>query len=110
MDDKTRTEVEAAVLRRLVHHFRRRTDVQNIDLMTLAGFCRNCLAKWYRAAAHERGVELSYDEAREIIYGAPYAEWKKQHQKESTDAQVAGYKASLDEYGEAGEHWFDEAV
>lgn len=81
MDDKTRTEVEAAAFRRLVEHFRERTDVQNIDVMNLAGFCRNCLAKWYRAAAEERGVEVSYDQARETIYGMPYAEWKEKYQK-----------------------------
>jgi hypothetical protein len=81
MDDKTRTEIEAAAFRRLVEHFRERTDVQNIDVMNLAGFCRNCLAKWYRAAAEERGVDLEYDDAREIIYGMPYTEWKAKYQK-----------------------------
>jgi uncharacterized protein len=79
--DSTRTEIEAAAFRRLVQHFRDRTDVQNIDVMNLAGFCRNCLSKWYRAAAAERGVELSDPEAREIIYGMPYDEWKAQFQK-----------------------------
>ena len=79
--DPTRTEIEAAAFRRLVEHFRERTDVQNLDVMNLAGFCRNCLAKWYRAAATERGVELTDPEAREIIYGMPYDDWKKQHQK-----------------------------
>jgi hypothetical protein len=77
----TRTELEAAAFRRLVEHFRTRTDVQNIDVMNLAGFCRNCLAKWYRAAAEERGVSLTDADAREIIYGMPYDEWKAQHQK-----------------------------
>jgi len=81
MDDKTRTEIEAATFRRLVEHFRERTDVQNLDVMNLAGFCRNCLAKWYRAAAAERGVDVSDDAAREHIYGMPYAEWKKTYQK-----------------------------
>jgi len=81
MDDKTRTEIEAATFRRLVEHFRQRTDVQNVDVMNLAGFCRNCLAKWYRAAAAERGVDVSDDAAREHIYGMPYAEWKKTYQK-----------------------------
>jgi uncharacterized protein len=81
MDDKTRTEVEAAAFRRLVAHFRERTDVQNIDVMNLAGFCRNCLAKWYSAAAQERGESLSYDEAREIIYGMPYEQWKATYHK-----------------------------
>ena len=81
IDDKTRTELEAAVFRRLVSHLQGRTDVQNIDLMNLAGFCRNCLSKWYRAAALERGVEVADDAARESIYGMPYAEWKAKHQK-----------------------------
>jgi hypothetical protein len=80
MDEKTQTEIEAAVFRRLVEHFRSKTEVQNIDVMKLAGFCRNCLAKWYRAAAAERGVELEDAAAREIIYGMPYAEWKSKHQ------------------------------
>jgi uncharacterized protein len=81
MDEKTRTEVEAAVFRRLVEHFQARTDVQNIDVMNLAGFCRNCLSKWYRAAAEERGVALSDPEAREVVYGMPYGEWKEKYQK-----------------------------
>jgi len=73
--------VEAAAFRRLVEHLRERNDVQNIDLMTLAGFCRNCLAKWYRAAAEEEGVDLEYDGAREIVYGMPYDEWKARYQR-----------------------------
>ena len=81
MDERTRTEIEAAAFRRLVEHFRSRPDVQNIDVMNTAGFCRNCLAKWYRAAATERGVELSDDAARESIYGMPYAAWKAANQK-----------------------------
>ena len=81
MDDATRTQVEAAAFRRLVEHLRERTDVQNIDVMDLAGFCRNCLAKWYQAAADERGVELDKAEARELIYGMPYTEWKTKFQK-----------------------------
>ena len=89
MDDKTRTELEAATFRALVAHLRERTDVQNIDLMNLAGFCRNCLSKWYRAAAEDKGVELSDPQAREIVYGMPYDEWRKQHQKEATPEQKA---------------------
>ena len=81
MNDKTRTEVEAAAFRRLVEHFRERTDVQNIDVMNLAGFCRNCLSKWYAEAAAERGVEIDKMEAREIIYGMPYEQWKAEFQK-----------------------------
>ena len=81
MDDPTRTELEAAAFRRLVAHLREHTEVQNIDLMNLAGFCRNCLSKWYRAAAAERGVEISDPAAREVIYGMPYEEWKSRYQK-----------------------------
>ena len=79
--EQTRTEIEAAAFRRLVQHFRDRTDVQNLDVMNLAGFCRNCLSKWYRAAAAERGVEISDPEAREVVYGMPYDEWKAKYQK-----------------------------
>jgi hypothetical protein len=89
MDQATRTELEAAAFRRLVEHLRQRTDVQNIDLMNLAGFCRNCLSKWYRAAAEERGVAVSDDAAREMIYGMPYAEWKARYQSEATPDQKA---------------------
>ena len=80
MEEGTRTELEAAAFRRLVEHLRERSDVQNIDLMELAGFCRNCLSKWYRAEAEERGIELSDAEAREIVYGMPYDEWKDRFQ------------------------------
>ncbi len=89
MDDKTRSELEAAAYRGLVGHLRKRTDVQNIDIMNLAGFCRNCLSKWYRAAAEERGLEMTYDEAREIVYGMPYDEWTDKHQTGSTERQRA---------------------
>ena len=81
MDAQTQTELEAAAFRRLVEHLRERKDVQNIDLMNLAGFCRNCLSKWYLAAAKERGVALTDPEAREIVYGMPYETWKALHQK-----------------------------
>ena len=91
MDEKTRTELEAAAFRRLVEHLRERTDVQNIDLMNLAGFCRNCLSKWYRAAAEERGVAMSDPQARETIYGMPYDEWKAKHQKEAGPDQKAAF-------------------
>ena len=93
LDDKTRTELEAAAFRRLVEHLRQRTDVQNIDLMNLAGFCRNCLSKWYRAAAEGKGLEMSYDDAREIIYGMPYEEWKNKHQTEATAEQQKAFAA-----------------
>ena len=80
VDDATRTALEAAAFRRLVDHLRERTDVQNLDLMNLAGFCRNCLSRWYREAAEARGVALSDPDAREIVYGMPYKEWQARHQ------------------------------
>lgn len=94
MDKDTRTEIEAAAFRRLLEHFRERPDVQNIDLMNLAGFCRNCCAKWFRAAAQERGLEMSYDEAREFVYGMPYDEWKSRYQTEATPEQQASWDAA----------------
>ncbi len=94
MDDQTRTELEAAAFRRLVAHLRERSDVQNIDLMNLGGFCRNCLSKWYRAAAEDKGLETDYDQAREIVYGMPYATWKAQHQTEATAEQKEAFKIS----------------
>ena len=94
MDDKTRTELEAAAFRRLVQHLRERTDVQNIDMMNLAGFCRNCLSKWYRAAAAERGVTLGDPEARQIVYGMPYEEWKAKYQNEATAEQKQALAAT----------------
>ncbi len=94
MDDKTRTELEAATFRALVAHLRERTDVQNIDLMNLAGFCRNCLSRWYREAAEGQGVALSDPQAREIVYGMPYDEWRKKFQKEATAEQKAAFAAS----------------
>jgi hypothetical protein len=94
MNGMTRTEIEAAVFRRLVEHLRQRTDVQNIDLMIVAGFCRNCLGDWFREAAGERGVLLGNEEAREIVYGMPPEEWKAQFQKKaSAEQQVALAKA-----------------
>jgi hypothetical protein len=87
MTEQERIEIEAAAFRGLIAHLRRRTDVQNIDLMNLAGFCRNCLSKWYLAAARERGVSLTEDDAREAIYGMPYAEWKSSYQREATPEQ-----------------------
>ena len=93
-DDKTRTELEAAVFRRLVDHLRLRTDVQNIDLMNLAGFCRNCLSNWMKDAADAKGVPLSKDQSREAVYGMPYEEWKAKHQKEASPAQAAAFEKS----------------
>ena len=91
MDDKTRTELEAAAFRGLIGHLQKRTDVQNIDLMILGGFCRNCLAKWYKKAALEKGLEMDYDQAREAIYGMPYSQWKDRYQQDATPEQQAAY-------------------
>ena len=91
IDDKTRTELEAAAFRRLVQHLRERTDVQNIDMMNLAGFCRNCLSRWYREAAAEHGVELPDPAAREIVYGMPYQEWRVKYQREASPDQRAAF-------------------
>ena len=85
MDQQTRTDIEAAVFRKLLEHLDKRKDVQNIDLMILAGFCRNCLSRWYRNAAIDRGVDMDDDTAREAIYGMSYEEWKSNHQKPATD-------------------------
>ncbi|SFI86306.1 DUF1244 domain-containing protein [Albimonas pacifica] len=92
MDDATRIELEAAAFRRLRDHLRARTDVQNIDLMNLAGFCRNCLSRWYQEAAAERGLEMSKDEGREIVYGMPYDEWRARHQTEAAPDQQAAFE------------------
>ena len=94
LDDQTRIELEAAAFRTLVAHLQQRTDVQNIDLMNLAGFCRNCLSKYYVAAAAERNLALDYEDARERVYGMPYSEWKELYQKEATAEQNAAYKAT----------------
>ena len=94
MDDRTTEAVEAAVFRRLRDHLRTRTDVQNIDLMNLSGFCRNCLSRWYQEAAAEHGVELGKGEAREIVYGEPYDEWRAKHQTEATSEQQAAFAGS----------------
>jgi hypothetical protein len=93
MNEQQKTEIEAAVYRQLVQHLRDHTEVQNIDLMILADFCRNCLSKWYRAAAEERGIAIDYETARELVYGMPYAEWKEKHQPEATPEQLAAYEA-----------------
>ena len=94
MSDQTTLELEAAAFRHLVAHLRDRTDVQNIDLMNLAGFCRNCLSKWYRAAAEEKGVEMDYDQAREIVYGMPYGQWKAKYQTPATPEQLAAFQGA----------------
>jgi len=95
MDPNTVTELEAAAFRRLRDHLvRERADVQNIDLMILAGFCRNCLSDWYREAAAERGIEMTKDAARESVYGMPFADWKARHQREATPEQLAAFEAA----------------
>ncbi len=91
IDPAIRTELEAAAFRRLVAHLRERTDVQNIDLMTLAGFCRNCLSRWYREAAAERGMDMTDPEARETIYGMPYKDWQARYQTPATSAQQTAF-------------------
>lgn len=94
MDKQTQTEIEAAAFRRLLAHLDNRKDAQNIDLMILAGFCRNCLAKWYRAEAEERGIEMDYEQAREVIYGEPYSSWKEKYQLDATPEQLAQFEAT----------------
>lgn len=94
IDDKTRTELEAAAFRRLLDHLRQRTDVQNIDLMNLAGFCRNCLSNWYEEAAKAKGTAVTRDEARTMVYGMPYDEFKTRYQREATAEQKAAAKTS----------------
>lgn len=94
IDEKTRTELEAAVFRRLVEHLRSRTDVQNIDLMNLAGFCRNCLSNWMKDAADAKGVALSKDQSREAVYGMSYEDWKSKYQNEASAEQKAAFEKS----------------
>ncbi|EGW22246.1 DUF1244 domain-containing protein [Methylobacter tundripaludum] len=91
MDKSTQTELEAAAFRRLVSHLQKHTEVQNIELMILADFCRNCLAKWYMAEAAEQGIAMDYEQAREVVYGMPYKEWKDKFQTEATDEQLAAF-------------------
>ena len=103
MDDQTRIELEAAAFRTLrAHLMDKRTDVQNIDLMNLAGFCRNCLSRWYQEAANERGIEMDKEEAREIYYGMPYSDWKAAHQSEASDDQREAFKTAFAENVDKG--------
>ncbi len=95
MDDQTRTELEAAAFRRLLQHLTERTDVQNIDMMNLAGFCRNCLSRWYQEAANARGIEMTKEEGREIVYGMPYEEWRSKFQTEATGDQKAAFDEAI---------------
>lgn len=104
MDKQTQTELEAAAFRGLIGHLQNRKDVQNIDLMNLAGFCRNCLAKWYLAAAREKGVELDYDGARERVYGMSYDEWKDKYQTEATQEQKDLYEKTIPLHAEISGH------
>lgn len=104
MDDKTKTELEAAAFRGLVEHLRKRTDVQNIDLMNLAGFCRNCLSKWYLAAANEKGVAMTDGEARERVYGMPYKDWQAKYQKEATAEQKRRFEETKPLHAEISGH------
>ncbi|MEO1292577.1 MAG: DUF1244 domain-containing protein [Pseudomonadota bacterium] len=98
IDAATRTELEAAAFRRLVEHLRERTDVQNIDLMNLSGFCRNCLSRWYQDEAEAKGLALDKDGAREIVYGMPYEEWRSKYQTEVSDAQKAAFEQNRPEH------------
>ncbi|MEQ8666956.1 MAG: DUF1244 domain-containing protein [Rhodospirillales bacterium] len=102
IDEKTRTELEAAAFRGLIAHLQKRTDVQNIDLMNLAGFCRNCLAKWYAAAARDKGVDIDLEGAREIVYGMPYAAWKDTHQEPASDEQKRKFEETAPLHAETG--------
>ncbi|MEZ5582961.1 MAG: DUF1244 domain-containing protein [Candidatus Competibacteraceae bacterium] len=95
MNEQTRIELEAAAFRCLVQHLRERADVQNIDLMNLAGFCRNCLSKWYQAAAEEKGLPIDYEQAREIVYGMPYGEWKEKYQREASPEQQQAFAEAM---------------
>jgi uncharacterized protein len=98
IDEKTRVELEAAVYRRLVEHLRKRSDVQNIDLMTLAGFCRNCLSDWMREAADAKGLAMTKEKSREAVYGMPYDEWRAKYQREATPEQKAAFERSQREH------------
>ena len=91
LDETTRTALEAAAFRRLLEHLKTRTDVQNIDLMNLAGFCRNCLSNWYREAAEAKGIAVTKDQSREVVYGMPYEEWRAKHQTEASPEQKAAF-------------------
>ena len=104
MDELTRTKLEAAAFRGLVEHLQRRTDVQNIDLMNLSGFCRNCLSKWYMNAAADEGVEMDYDQAREVVYGMPFAEWKSSYQKPASDEQMKAFEETKSMHADVSGH------
>lgn len=102
MDSHTQTQIEADAFRGLIAHLQKRTDVQNIDLMNLAGFCRNCLAKWYMAGAKAQGIEMDYETARAAVYGMPYSEWKKKYQKEASAEQIRTFEATQSQHAFQG--------
>lgn len=104
MDQQAKTEIEAAAFRGLVEHLKQRTDVQNIDLMNLAGFCRNCLAKWYMAAAESKDIKLDYEKAREIIYGMPFDEWKKNFQDKASPEQLKTFEETKPQHAKISGH------
>lgn len=98
MQTKQEIELQAAAFRRLLEHLRERSDVQNIDMMNLAGFCRNCLSRWYQEAAADAGVEMTKDEARQLVYGMPYSEWRDRHQTEASEAQKEAFRRNRDNH------------
>ncbi len=104
MDETTRTKLEAAAFRGLVEHLQRRTDVQNIDLMNLSGFCRNCLSKWYMNAATDEGVKMDYDQAREVVYGMPFDEWKSLYQLPASEEQLQQFEKTRALHAEVSGH------
>lgn len=104
MDESTRIKLEAAAFRGLVEHLQKRTDVQNIDLMNLSGFCRNCLSKWYMNAAADEGIAMDYDQAREVIYGMPFADWKQKYQKPASEEQMKTFEATRPMHAEVSGH------
>ncbi|MFP6710515.1 MAG: DUF1244 domain-containing protein [Rhodospirillales bacterium] len=104
MDDQTKTELEAAAFRGLVAHLQKRSDAQNIDIMNLAGFCRNCLSKWYMAAAKERDIDMDYDAAREAVYGMPYDEWKDKYQEKASQEQQDKYQETKSLHADISGH------
>ena len=104
MDDQKRLEIEASAFRGLLKHLQARTDVQNIDLMNLAGFCRNCLSKWFMAAANEREFDISYDQAREMVYGMPYSDWKARHQVEASEEQKERFEKTKNLHAKISGH------
>ena len=104
IDEQTRIELEAAAFRGLIGHLQKRTDAQNIDIMNLAGFCRNCLSKWYMAEAEARGIAISYDEAREIIYGMPFEDWKNKYQKKASEDQMKIFEETKPLHAEISGH------